>query len=442
VRDRGPTEAIQIGKRRSIKLIQAMYSGISGMKAFKSNLDVIGNNIANVSTVGYKSGQATFKEMLSQTINSASAPSESRGGTNASQVGSGVTLGAIVRDNSQGSMTSTGRSTDLAIDGNGYFILGGGSSVAYTRDGSFSQDAEYNLVSSSSGLRVLGWQADTTTGEIDTSTPITSSSSISIPVGGMSLAKATSTIDLSGNLDASSEDGSEYSIKFDIYDSLGITHEINIKFTKLAEDSTATPPVPASTWQYEVFCPDVQEAAVNTGNISFDTYGYSTLDEIDLSLNFSSANGSVQPLEATIDTSNISQLNGDDSVDLSYQNGLPLGTLESFSIDSSGLIVGSFTNGSTKNLGQIAIAGFNNPAGLIEGGSNLLLESPNSGSPSIGTPGISGLGTVKSCYLEASNVDLATEFANMIVAQRGFQANSKIISAADEVLQELVNLTR
>ena len=417
-------------------MIQAMYSGISGMKAFKSDLDVIGNNIANVSTTGYKSGTATFKEMLSQTISSASAPSSNRGGINASQVGTGVTLGSILRDETQGSFTATGRSTDLAIDGNGYFILGGGSSVAYTRDGTFTQDAKNNLVSSSSGLNVLGWQADMTTGVIDTTTPITAASTLSIPVGGMSVANATTTVELTGNLASSADEGTEYNIKYSIYDSLGNTHDIVMTFTK-----QATPSGGDATWSYEVTSPDVS-ATIASGDITFDSNGYSNLDSIPISMDFTSTNGSVQPLVATIDTSSLTQLAGDSTVQLSYQDGLPLGTLESFTIDSSGLIVGSFTNGSTRNLGQIAIAGFSNPAGLTDAGNNLLTVSSNSGSPTIGTAESGSLGSIKSCYLEASNVDLTTEFSNMIVAQRGFQANSKIISTSSDVLEELVNLVR
>ncbi|MHB9037027.1 MAG: flagellar hook protein FlgE [Armatimonadota bacterium] len=424
-------------------MIQAMQSGISGMKAFKSALDVIGNNIANVNTTGYKAGRATFKEMLSQTMTAPSGPTANRGGINASQVGLGVMIGSVDVNNTQGSSQATGRGTDLMIEGNGFFALGGGDKIAYTRDGGFSLDAQYNLVSASSGMRVLGWKADQNTGVVDTSSPITGSSSIQIPVGGMSVARQTSVIDVSGNLDASAVVGSDpYEIKFDLYDSLGLTHQMQVKFTKLAADATATPPVPPSTWKYDVFCPDVQAAAVNTGNISFDTLGASTLDKIDLSLNFANNTGSVQPLNATINMEKISQLNGSSTVDLAYQNGLQLGTLESFSIDRGGAVIGTFTNGSTRALGQVAIVGFNNPAGLSKTGNNMLVESPNSGSPTMSIPGKGGLGLLSSGFLEASNVDLATEFASMIIAQRGFQANSRIISTSDEVLQELVSLKR
>ena len=420
-------------------MIQAMFSGISGMKAFKSSLDVIGNNIANVNTTAYKAGRATFKEMLAQTMTPASAPSATSGGTNPSQVGLGVIIGSIDTDQSQGSMLATGRGTDLAIEGNGLFALGNNSRIFYTRDGSFSLDAEHNLVGSSTGLKVLGWTADPTTGVIDTTAPITAGSQITIPVGGLSVARQTSSINVGGNLDASAAVGDDYAITFDIYDSLGLTHRIQVTFTKAANQ--VAPPNQA-TWDYSIACPDVGAAPVATGSITFDSLGYSQVASIPISLTFASPNGSIQPLVATIYTDNISQLNGTNTVDLTYDDGLPLGTLESYSISRMGLVVGTFTNGSVRQLGQLALAEFNNAAGLSKAGNNLMVESPNSGSPRHSVPGAGGLGMVTSGFLEASNVDLANEFANMIVAQRGFQANSRIISVSDEVLQELVTLKR
>lgn len=420
-------------------MIQAMYSGISGMKAFKSSLDVIGNNIANVNTIAYKSGRATFKEMLTQTLRSASGPDGDRGGVNPSQVGLGVLLGSVDIDGAQGSMTATGRGTDLAIEGNGLFALGNGARTFFTRDGSFSLDAERKLVSSGTGLRVLGWTADYTTGRVDNTAPITASSSIEIPIGGLSVARQTAKINLGGNLDASVAIGEQYPIRFAIYDSLGLTHDMVITFTKAANQ--ADPPNQA-TWDYAVSCPDAGGAPVKTGSITFDSQGYSEISEIDLSFNLTAANGSVQPIECTMNVQKISQLNGQNTVDLTYQDGLPLGTLEAFSIDRSGKIIGTFTNGSVRELGQICLAEFNNPNGLNKIGNSLLVESPNSGSPKLGLPGSGGLGLVASGFLEASNVDLANEFATMIVAQRGFQANSRIISVSDEVLQELVSLKR
>lgn len=419
-------------------MIQAMYSGISGMRAFKSNLDVIGNNVANVNTVAYKAGRATFKEMLSQTLSSPSAPVGNRGGVNASQVGLGVNIGSVDLDMSQGSMQATGRSTDLAIEGNGYFALGDGSNISYTRDGTFGLDAQYNLVSASTGMKVLGWTADPTTGNIDTSEPVDGNSGIRIPVGGLSLARQTELARLGGNLEAGSAQGTSREIKFSIYDSLGLTHEMRVVFTK------ADPAGPDPTaWVYEIHCPDADAAnPVKSGTITFDDKGHSELPSVDLSMNLQSANGSVRPIDCTVDMSELSYLNGQYTADMTFQDGLPLGTLESFSIDRSGIVTGTFTNGTSRTLGQVAIAEFNNPAGLVKVGNNMWAVSPNSGTPRIGLPGSGSRGLISAGFLEASNVDLAKEFANMIVAQRGFQANSRIISVSDEVLQDLVSLKR
>jgi len=429
-------------------LIQAMYSGISGMKAFKSSLDVIGNNIANVNTTGYKSGRATFKEMLSQTLSGGSVPTESVGGTNPSQIGLGVLLGTIDTDQTQGAMTSTGRRTDAAVEGNGFFVLGNGKRNYYTRDGSFALDAKNYLVASSNGMKVAGWTPDPVTGITDTSTPISPSSGVRIPIGELSIAKQTTGVDIGGNLDATSEDGAFYDMKFDVYDSLGITHQVNVRFTK-----TTTP----GEWNYEVICPDVDPttpltpgtptpvppaASVTAGTLAFDPLGASTTAGVPFSLTFATPTGATSPLDFEIKLEKMTQLNGANTADMTYQDGLPLGTLESFNIDRGGRVVGTFTNGSTRNLGQLALSAFNNPAGLMKTGTNLMIESANSGTPRMGVPGEGSLGMISSGFLEASNVDLANEFSQMIVSQRGFQANSKIISTSDEILNDLVNLKR
>ncbi|MGQ9454274.1 MAG: flagellar hook protein FlgE [Armatimonadota bacterium] len=420
-------------------MIQALLSGVSGMKAFKSSLDVIGNNIANVNTTAFKASRASFKEMLAQTLKPASGPSSVGGGTNPFEIGLGVTVGSIDTDLSQGAMLSTGRDADLAIEGNGYFVLSSGEKMSYTRDGSFALDAANNLVSSSTGLYVLGWTADPNTGEIDTSAPINADSKIAIPIGKLSVARQTSTIRVGGNLDAIASVGDSRSIRFTIYDSLGAMHDVEMVFTK-AENMPNPPNEPV--WQYTINCPDASSNPVATGQITFDSLGHSKVASVPISITFADPNGSVQPLTATIYTDGISQLNGESTVDMTYQDGLPMGVLESFSITRYGMVVGRFSNGSTLNIAQIALADFNNPAGLAKIGNNLLLDTANSGVARYNAPGVGGLGLVSSGFLEGSNVDLANEFANMIVAQRGFQANSRVISVSDEVLQELVTLKR
>jgi flagellar hook protein FlgE len=416
-----------------------MYSGIAGLKAFKSSLDVIGNNIANVNTISYKAGRVTFKEALSQTIAGATSPSGARGGTNPVQVGLGVTVGAIDNNMAGGSPQSTGRQTDLMIEGGGYFVMGDGSSKVYTRDGAFSLDAGNNLVSSSTGLKVLGWTADPLTGEVDSSAQIAGSSGINIPVGLLSTARATSQVDIGGNLNNTASIGDTRSIESQVYDSLGVLHKLTIEFTKAANDPVTHEPI----WNYDITCPEVSATVpVVSGAMNFDTNGHSKVPSIDIDLTLAVPNGSVVPLSITLDTSGISSISGDYTISQRNNDGLALGTLESYTIGRDGIITGTFTNGSTRALAQISIAQFTNAAGLSKLGNNTLTETPNSGSAQLGVAGVGGRGLISSGFLESSNVDLAQEFANMIIAQRGFQANSRIITASDDVLQDLVTMKR
>ena len=416
-----------------------MYSGLAGLKAFKSSLDVIGNNIANVNTIAYKAGRVTFKEALSQTMSGATGPTSERGGTNPVQLGLGVVVGAIDSNMAGGSPQSTGRQTDLMIEGGGYFVLGDGIRKVYTRDGAFSLDAQNNLVSSATGLKVLGWQADSLTGAVDTSSPVTGGSGINVPVGLLSTARATSGVDIGGNLNDTEAVAGSRSIESQVYDSLGVLHKLTVKFTRADNDPVTHEPI----WDYEVTCPDVSATVpVKAGSINFDENGHSKVPSIDLSLAFATDNGSVQPLDITLDVGGISSISGEYTISQRNQDGLALGTLESFTIGRDGTISGTFTNGSTRALGQISIAQNTNPAGLSKLGSNTLTETANSGSAQLGIAGAGGRGLVSSGFLESSNVDLAQEFASMIIAQRGFQANSRIITASDEVLQELVTMKR
>lgn len=419
-------------------MIQAMYSGIAGLKAFKSSLDVIGNNIANVNTIAYKAGRVTFKEALSQTISGATSPSEGRGGTNPVQVGMGVTVGSIDPNMSGGSPQSTGRESDLMINGDGYFVLGDGGKKVYTRDGGFACDAQNNLVSSSTGMKVLGWPADPLTGAVDSSVEISGNSGINIPVGLLSNARATSQFGVGGNLNLAAEIGESQKIQSPVYDSLGVIHNVDLTFTRAANDTVTSEPV----WNYSISCSDVSSTVpIKTGSINFGTGGQSKVSSVGIDLTFAVPNGCVQPLSIEIDTSGVSSIEGDYSISPRGDNdGLALGTLESYSIGQDGTITGSFDNGSKRPLGKIAIAQFTNASGLSKLGNSVLSESPNSGTARIGIAGAGGRGLISSGFLESSNVDLAQEFANMIVAQRGFQANSRIITTSDQILQELVQM--
>jgi flagellar hook protein FlgE len=412
-----------------------MYTGVSGLRAHKTQMDVISNNIANINTVGFKASRLNFKEMLSQTLRGATAPKTGGiGGTNPIQVGLGTGVGSVDVTQSQGSLFATGKATDVAIEGNGFLILGDGQGKYYTRDGSFQIDGEGTLVSAATGLKVLGWTADPVTGTIDTTIPVTPTSFIRLPVGQLALARQTTTITYGGNLNSLTEEGGSYSATVQIYDSLGAPHSLTVTFTKTENDGE---------WAWEASSPDAAPgSSVGSGTITFDAFGNASVTTGTISLELDGANGASSPLDITLDFRAVTQLAGDTTVSPASQNGLPLGALDSFTIGKDGVISGCFTNGMTQPLGQIALAQFTNPSGLTKIGNNLMVDNSNSGLPRIGQPGVGSLGSITAGFLESSNVDLPTEFANMIVAQRGFQANSRIITTSDEILQELVQLKR
>lgn len=415
-------------------MIQAMYNGVSGLRAHKTQMDVISNNIANVNTVGFKSSRVNFREMFNQTIRGAGAPRDGGiGGTNPAQIGLGSSIASIDVSQSQGSLQPTGKSTDMAIEGNGFFILGDGQARFYSRDGSFTLDSEGNLVSAGTGLRVLGWMADSV-GNVPTTAPITPSSSIRLPIGQLSIAKQTTLLRLGGNLDANMAAGASRSITAEVYDSLGKAHNITIDFTKSAGDGE---------WTWTASSPDAAVGVpVGSGLINFDANGNCITGGDWLALTLASPNGATNPVSIDLDFNTITQKAGYTTVSPMYQNGLPLGMLNDFTVGKDGVISGVYTNGMSETIGRIALAQFSNPAGMTKAGNNLLNESGNSGLPQIGPPSVGSMGKVVAGFLESSNVDLPTEFANMIVAQRGFQANSRIITTADEILQELVTLKR
>ena len=416
-------------------MIQAMYSGVSGLKAHKIDLDVIGNNIANINTTGFKAGRVTFREMLSQTLRGAGAPTTGVGGSNPMQVGLGVGVSAIDLLTNQGSLQATGRPTDMAIEGNGLFVLGDSSGFFYSRDGSFQVDSDSNLVAAASGMKVLGWMADPATGTVDTTAPVLPTSALKVPIGKLGIGKATSAMSFGGNLDARTETGGQISRTAQFYDSLGVSHPLNLVFEKTAD---------AAKWTYSFYSADAADPDVPlaTGTIVFNDKGQPDVEEATLSVTFAVPNGATSPQTLKVSFQSVVQRAGESSIEPSSGDGSPPGTLETFSIDRNGVIFGNFTNGSIQALGQLAIGTFSNPAGLNRAGSNLMTESPNSGLPRIGVAGVGSRGNISVGFLESSNVDMATEFANMIVAQRGFQANSRIITAADEILQELVQLKR
>jgi flagellar hook protein FlgE len=634
-------------------MLRSMNSAITGLKAHQMYMDVIGNNIANVNTTAFKSGRITFQNMLSSTIRSAVAPTEARGGINSVQVGMGTAVAAVETVNTQGGFNTTSKVTDMAIQGDGFFVMTDGFQRFYTRDGAFDLDQSGNLISPNSGLRVSGWMADN--GVIDNTRP--PSGTININLGQSVAAKPTSAVEFTGNLNGKAthvlqtgvmeaptepnlgqtpslgfkvnsddtitftyngetfttpvgdgipsgspggptasangglsehlpntqlgsntwppvlapltnldadiefamnvalanagklvvngvvqpagpasvtaiaredrpiqirviDDGgveggearleihSDKSLTFgnapssnlelakalrnrdapgltvvntvmQVYDSLGNAHDVNVTFEKVTriEDPTTGPPAvyiqSPDTWKWSVEGADIDVTGIdptqlppnNTigaafGFVKFDqTGGFRAVETREMNgaavspktlisqpskavamINWK--NGAADQQLVTLDFSRITQLQDGNTVTESKNDGFETGTLMSFVIGADGVILGQYSNGKTNPLGQVALANFANVAGLTQVGSNMFTESANSGLAQIGEPRTGSRGSINAGQLEMSNVDLAAQFTDMIRAQRGFQANSRIITTSDEMLQDLVNLKR
>ena len=409
-------------------MMRSMFSAISGLKNHQTFMDVVGNNIANVNTTGFKQSRVTFQDILSQTVRGASGPQAGRGGVNPEQVGLGVMISGIDTVQTQGTLQSTGKLTDMAIQGDGYFVMSDGKQNFFTRDGAFDLGIDGTLVNPSSGLHVMGWQANPLTGKIDTTVPATN---ITIPIGAGMTGKASTSLTADGNLDANNAGGALNAVNLSstVYDSQGNAIPLTLTFTKSA----------ANTWSVAPSTTDPGVTVTGTSTIVFNGSGkVATGGTGTLSLTLT--NGSTSPQSVTLDMSQITQLASTPSSLSSSTDGASAGSLTTFTVGQAGDITGVYSNGYKQPLGQIALASFSNPSGLSKAGGNLFSSTANSGTANIGTPDTGGRGQIATGFLEGSNVDLAQQFTNMIMAERGFQANSKVITTSDEILQDLVNL--
>lgn len=537
-------------------MLRSFFTAISGLKAHNARIDVVSNNIANANTVGFKSAKATFRDVLYLMTRAARAPYVGRGGTNPAQVGLGVQLANISNIMTQGAIQNTGRITDLAIQGAGFFVLSDGQKFFYTRDGGFDIDSNGTLVSAATGLKVQGWSISPTTkvkveGTIDittstqalirvydqlgqenvltvtfdsttngvvatiydgvnTSAPvllsghvITFDSTTGQVIGGqiasfrwkgldisvdfnnlisssvtaifsdpditpdagkvgdivipqdMSIAPTpTANISFAGNLDAAAtaSDNITFSVS-GIIDSLGKEHAMVVTMTPSTATTNAwiaTVSIGSKVWKFGItFTNDgrFESAYYNTSDPAgdpFDPANSAAISQpiIDIDPNdpllseFSGAN----PMSITLSFNSITQYASPTTV-TGNADGIKEGKLDSFFITPDGQVVGTFTNGLVRTIAQIALASFSNPAGLQREGSNLWADSANSGfegfrtAYDIGSEIISGA-------LEMSNVDLAEEFTDLIITQRGFQANSRVITTSDEITLEIINIKR
>jgi flagellar hook protein FlgE len=569
-----------------------MYTALSGLNASQTVLDISGNNIANVNTTGYKKSSVSFQTQLSQTLSSGSSPSSSSGGTNPVQVGLGVSTGSISKDMSTGSTETTGKDSDVAINGSGFFVLQDGEgNIAYSRDGNFSLDTDQNLVNPT-GQYVLGYPVDSNYNVISATPTL-----INIPLGELSVAQATQNANFSGDLTSDSDStigttagyaaseqlidittgnpatantllsnlatvdhagthimavgdtitaniqkggaditsqqftvtnaatpgvssgatlgefmefiqgnlavdttsaqtvpagvtinngvitvtgnlgdvnvpkvilssnnssvttpflfetttpadvGTSTATTFQAYDSLGNTIDVRLSFVRV--DSATT----NNTWQFYAESTNDSDASkfLGTGTVTFGTdgklldstgtsisinrAGTGAADPVTINLNFSSLTG-FSNKNNTTDTTNQSKVNMDS------QDGAAAGTLNGYSISEDGTIIGTFSNNLSRTLGQIVLADFSNPEGLIAKSNNTYIPGPNSGEAAITTPGSSGTGSLIGGALELSNVDITEEFINMVSASTAFNAAGKVISTAQTLLEELMNIVR
>jgi flagellar hook protein FlgE len=451
-------------------MLRAIYSGISGMRNHQTRIDVIGNNIANVNTTGYKSSRVNFSDQVSQLQLAATAPGgagNNRGGVNPQQIGLGMQTASIDTVMTQGNLQTTGKVTDLAIQGDGFFILSDGPNRVYSRAGVFDFDRQGNLVNPANGLKVMGWQAIQKIDaagepyyEIDNAAPI---NTMSIPAGAVIPPRRTTELVMKGNLDqritnvAPVNPGDPlnyFDTSTEVYDSLGNQHFVTVRMTH--------EPLPAApgTWSWRIISSETPAPGIvdNSTDLVFGTNGL-LVDQTPLSppgqydagsvdITWTLPDGTVTTTTITpnfgneLAASGITQFATEANAVVADQNGFTRGELTGITVDKVGIVNGIFSNGRQQLLGQVALATFSNPGGLMKEGESNYIKTTNSGDAIIRAPGTAEAGTITAGALEMSNVDLAQQFSDMIVTQRGFQASSRVITTSDEILQELINLKR
>ena len=466
-------------------MMRSLFSGVSGLQNHQTRMDVIGNNISNINTTGFKRNRVNFQDILYQQLQGASRPTNEIGGVNPKEVGLGMSIASIDTIHTQGAFQTTGVGTDLAINGNGFFVLDNAGKQLFTRAGAFSVDESGLMVNPANGMKVQGWMAREVEGIsiIDNSRPV---SDVVIPVGSKDPAKQTSMVNFACNLDKRIPEIPEnptgrqviegtWSTQIDIYDSFGDKHVLQVEFTRV--------PGTSNSWNADVIVDPQNQNPTNTtigfgenapeaggptsfvvnfsnngtllsaedgaGNISGNAGQVLMNVAYDVQTAAPDAEGNATRQEFALDlgqvggyTRSITQYAEASSSKAVAQDGYAMGYLENFKIDSSGVITGVFSNGTSRPLAQVAMATFANQGGLEKAGDNTFRESNNSGMANIGASSVADKGSIVSGALEMSNVDMADQFVDMIVTQRGFQANSRTIQTADQLLQELLSLKR
>lgn len=485
--------------------MRSLYSGVSGLKVHQTKMDVIGNNIANVNTIGFKASTVQFSDVFYQTTQSASGANELTGmaGMNAKQIGLGTTLASIkAAMSTQGGSQRTDNATDIMISGNSFFVVNNGNGNYFTKNGSFTIDGA-GYLATETGYYVMGWSpdgTDSTTIKQDSVDKI----AIQTPENSTTPPEATTDVTLKGNIDKTDKsldavDGDGYIISSEFYDNLGNAYTAKYKLTQTTSQNAsenaylldivditsggksvvsnangATPLINSinfggATYTYDATTNQLKPGASTTQVLRFNattgafigTGGTGDAKSLDLTLTTTSDKAATATTEAstlfgdggkiTFDCSSITQYSTTGACNISSSKGSlkntgagkKVGNLSGISIQADGKIYGTYDNGTNKLLGQIAVATFANPAGLESMGGSLFAATQNSGDfDGKGVDVTADGGKFSTGVLEMSNVDLSSEFTNMITTQRGFQANSRIITTSDTLLEELINLKR
>ncbi|HEX4036785.1 MAG TPA: flagellar hook protein FlgE [Acidobacteriaceae bacterium] len=405
---------------------------LSGLAASSDSLNVIANNLSNLNTDGYKDESLNFADVFNQ-VQGVS------GNGDPIQIGSGVQIDGQTSNLTNGTVSNTGIASNVALQGNGFFVVQGAVNglTSFTRSGDFTVNSQGQLVSQS-GQLVMGYPA--VNGVVSTSSalgPISVNQASNIP------AVSTSSFSMDTNLNAGAAVGDQFSTPITVYDSLGTSHVLNVTYTNTA----------ASTWSYNISIPSSDVGGTGTattlatGTLTFDSSGNLTSPASPVAgINISGLADGAAPMNLSWSltgsggASYLTQQDATSATSSTSQNGYGVGTLTGYSILSDGTVEGQFSNNQTLSLGKLAVASFANPQGLTELGGNDFQATFASGTPNIGQAGAGGNGTITGGAVEESNVNLSTEFANMIVAQQTYEANAKVLTTMDQVSQATIQL--
>ena len=452
-------------------MMRSLYSGVAGLKTHQTRMDVIGNNIANVNTTAYKSQSMTFSDLMYQTTQAASGanPTTGVGGINARQIGLGAKTSAIkTAITTQGASQTTNDPFDIMITGDSFFIVNNGQNNYFTRDGSFYVDGAGNLAMTSTGYNVMGWQVDPNDASAikqDTVSAlrIMTTENMTYPPEATKAARISGIIDKNDtnvnatagkimNLEFYDNQGYKYTAKLSVHAVQGVEGQFTVQLDDILDSKGKTVLADKTKASLQQNNANVTNPVLefNTTNGSFKNVGTAGGTASTLSLHFDAATFPSFS-DITIDFSNCSNLNNNGSSTISpirgdakgNNAGRKVGEMSGIDIQKDGMIYANYDNGCSRLLGQIAVATFANASGLAKEGDNLYSATQNSGDfDGIGTDITTGGGSMNTGVLEMSNVDLSSEFTEMITTQRGFQANSRIITVSDTLLEELTNLKR